>query len=163
MHKNLKNRLPPFRPILSVIGTHPYKLAIYLVPIWSNITQNDFTVQDFFDFVHETSTQDSDLYMASLGVDAFRTNIQLDQTDICVKKLFQDLKAFDKGRLSTRKTINYLRNFIDPCIKSLFNKLYTPKVIAQNLPKRNVFLKLPFLGSNLFQIQEKLLKLLLRP
>ena len=88
-----------------MIGTHPYKLAIYLVPIWSNITQNDFTVQDFFDFVHETSTQDSDLYMASLGVDAFRTNIQLDQTDICVKKLFQDLKAFDKGRLSTRKTI----------------------------------------------------------
>ena len=123
MHKNLKNRLPPFRPILSVIGTHPYKLAIYLVPIWSNITQNDFTVQDFFDFVHETSTQDSDLYMASLGVDAFRTNIQLDQTDICVKKLFQDLKAFDKGRLSTRKTIifgislilvlnHYLINFI---------------------------------------------------
>ena len=88
-----------------MIGTHPYKLAIYLVPIWSNITQNDFTVQDFFDFVHETSTQDSDLYMASLGVDAFRTNIQLDQTDNCVKKLFQDLKAFDKGRLSTRKTI----------------------------------------------------------
>ena len=74
-----------------MIGTHPYKLAIYLVPIWSNITQNDFTVQDFFDFVHETSTQDSDLYMASLGVDAFRTNIQLDQTDIYVKKLFQDL------------------------------------------------------------------------
>ena len=106
-----------------MIGTHPYKLAIYLVPIWSNITQNDFTVQDFFDFVHETSTQDSDLYMASLGVDAFRTNIQLDQTDICVKKLFQDLKAFDKGRLSTRKTIifgislilvlnHYLINFI---------------------------------------------------
>ena len=137
MHKNLKNRLPPFRHILSVIGTHPYKLAIYLVPIWSNITQNDFTVQDFFDFVHEISTQDSDLYMASLGVDAFRTNIQLDQIDICVK-LFQDLKAFDKGALSTRKTIilgislilvlnHFLINFIH--LKLLF-RIYLKEMFS---------------------------------
>ena len=138
MHKNLKNRLPPFRHILSVIGTHSYKLAIYLVPIWSNITQNDFTVQDFFDFVHEISTQDSDLYMASLGVDAFRTNIQLDQIDICVKKLFQDLKAFDKGALSTRKTIilgislilvlnHFLINFIH--LKLLF-RIYLKEMFS---------------------------------
>ena len=47
---------------------------------------------------------------------------------------------------------NYPLNFIDSCIKSFLNKLHTPKVVAPNVPKRNVFVKLPFLGSTLFQI-----------
>ena len=50
-------------------------------------------------------------------------------------------------------------NFIDLCIKSFLNKLYTPTVMVPNVPKRNVFAKLPFLGSTLFQIQKKLQKL----
>ena len=54
---------------------------------------------------------------------------------------------------------NYPLNFIDSCIKSFLNKLYTPKVVVPNVPKRNVFVKLPFLGSTLFQIWKKLQKL----
>ena len=54
---------------------------------------------------------------------------------------------------------NYLLNFIDSCIKSFLNKLYTPKVVVPNVPKRNVFVKLPFLGSTSFQIRKKLQKL----
>ena len=54
---------------------------------------------------------------------------------------------------------NYPPNYIDSCIKSFFNKLYAPKVIVQNVPKRNVFLKLPFLRSTSFQIRKKLQKL----
>ena len=54
---------------------------------------------------------------------------------------------------------NYPLNFIDSCIKSFLNKLYTPKVVVPNVPKRNVFVKLPFLGSISFQIQKKLQKL----
>ena len=50
-------------------------------------------------------------------------------------------------------------NFIDSCIKSFLNKLYTPKVVVPNVPKRNVFVKLPFLGSTSFQIRKKLQKL----
>ena len=53
---------------------------------------------------------------------------------------------------------NYASNVIDSCIKSFFNKLDTPKVIVQNVPRRNVFVKLPFLGSTSFQIQKKLQK-----
>ena len=45
---------------------------------------------------------------------------------------------------------NYPPNFIDPCIKSLLNNLYTPKVIVQNEPKINIFVKLTFLGSTSF-------------
>ena len=36
---------------------------------------------------------------------------------------------------------SYPPNFIDSLIKSFLNKLYT-KVIVQNVPKRNVFVKL---------------------
>ena len=50
-------------------------------------------------------------------------------------------------------------NFIDSCIKSFLNKLYTPKVVVRNVPKRNVFVKLPFLRSTSFQIRKKLQKL----
>ena len=54
---------------------------------------------------------------------------------------------------------NYPLNFIDSCIKSFLNKLYTPKVMVANVPKRNVFVKLTFLGSTSFQIRKKLQKL----
>ena len=50
-------------------------------------------------------------------------------------------------------------NFIDTCVKSFLNKLYTPKVVVPNVPKRNVFVKLPFLESTSFQIPKKLQKL----
>ena len=54
---------------------------------------------------------------------------------------------------------NYPLNFIDSCIKSFLIKLYAPKVIVKNVPKRDVFVKLPFLGSTSLQIGRKLQKL----
>ena len=54
---------------------------------------------------------------------------------------------------------SYLSNFIALCIKSFFNKLHTPKVMVSNVSERNFFVKLPFSGSTLFQIQKKLRKL----
>ena len=56
VHKSLINGLPPFRPILSAIGTPTYKLAKFLVLVLSDITQNEFTVKDSFTFVDETLT-----------------------------------------------------------------------------------------------------------
>ena len=50
-------------------------------------------------------------------------------------------------------------NFIGSCIKSFLKKLNTPKVVVPNVPERNVFVKLPFLGSTSFQIRKKLQKL----
>ena len=54
---------------------------------------------------------------------------------------------------------NYPLNFIESCIKSFLDKLYTPKVVVLIAPKRNLFVKLPFLGSNSFQIWKNLQKL----
>ena len=49
---------------------------------------------------------------------------------------------------------DYLPNFSYSCIKSFLNKLYTPKIIFQNILKRNVFIELPFLGRTVFQIRK---------
>ena len=98
VHKPLINGLPPLRPILSAIGTPIYKLAKFLVPVLSDIKQNEFIVRDSFTFVDEILTQNSYLYMASLDVDALFTNIPLDKTiDICVKKLFKTPDALVKA------------------------------------------------------------------
>ena len=89
VYKPPKNGLLPFRLILSALGTSNCKLVKFLVPVSSDITQNEFTVRDSLAFVDEILTQDSDLYMDSLDVDALFNNIPLDETiDICVKKLF---------------------------------------------------------------------------
>ena len=45
-------------------------------------------------------------------------------------------------------------NFIDSSVKSFLNKFYIPKFIDQNIPKRNFFVKLPFLGSTSFKIRK---------
>ena len=50
---------------------------------------------------------------------------------------------------------NYLLNFIDLCIKLFLDKLYTAKVVIPDVPKRNVFVRVPFLGSTSFQIRKK--------
>ena len=42
---------------------------------------------------------------------------------------------------------NYPLNFIDTCITSFLNKLYTPRNMVLNVLKRSVFVKLPYLGS----------------
>ena len=65
-------------------------------------------------------------------------------------------------RLSSWKTIivriSWIRVLNYSCIR-VSNKLYTPKVIVQDVPKRNIFVKLTFLGSTSFQIRKKLQKL----
>ena len=80
------------------MDTLTYKPAKFLVPVLSDITQNELTVKNSFTFVHEMLTQDSDLYMDSLDVDVLFTNISLDKTiDICLEKVFQAPEILVKG------------------------------------------------------------------
>ena len=98
MHKPLINGLPPLKSILSGIGTPAYKLAKFLVSLLSDITQIELTGKGSFTFLDEVLTQISDLYIASLDVDALFTNTPLDVTiDICVKKLFKIPDTLVKG------------------------------------------------------------------
>ena len=67
---------------------------------------------------------------------------------------FQDISSWNWSFEDYPYKNNCLLNFIDSCIKSFLNNLYTPKV-----PKRNAFVKLPLLGITSFQIRKKLQKL----
>ena len=91
IHKETRNGIPPFRPILSAIGTPTYNLAKFLLKFLTPSTANEFTVIDSFHFAEEISQQDSNLHMASLGIDSLFTNIPLEETiDICVDNLYSD-------------------------------------------------------------------------
>ena len=84
MHKENKKGLPPFCSILSAIGTPTYKLAKFLLPFLTRLTENEYNVTDLFHFAEEICKQDSNLYMASLDVDSLFNNIPLDEPLIFV-------------------------------------------------------------------------------
>ena len=91
IHKETRNGIPPFHPILSAIGTPTYNLATFLLKFLKFSTANEFTVIDSFHFAEEISRQDSNLHMASLDVDSLFTNIPFEETiDICVDNLYSD-------------------------------------------------------------------------
>ena len=97
VRKPLKNGLLLLKRILSAIGTPTYKLAKVIVPILPDIIQNDITVQNCFTFVDEIWTQNSDLNVAGLDIDALFANIPSGKAIvICVTNLFIILKLWFK-------------------------------------------------------------------
>ena len=62
VHKEVGNQgeTPPFRPILSAIGTCTYNMAKFFVPILKTSTVNQFTIDDYFSFADEIVKQDSE-------------------------------------------------------------------------------------------------------
>ena len=94
VHKQLINNCPPFRPILSAIGTPTYNIAKFLVPILKPLTTNDYTLKDTFEFSRDILNQNPNLFMASLDVDSLFTNIPLDETINIIEKLLSENKTF---------------------------------------------------------------------
>ena len=89
IHKPKKDDLPPFRPILSAIGTATYNLAKFLVKILTDVCYSKYCLKDLFSFAKEIQAQDSTLYMSSMDVDSLFTNIPLKETiAICSSRLF---------------------------------------------------------------------------
>ena len=68
---------------------------------------------------------------------------------------FKKHKKKNKKKKKIKKKKKSCPNFVELCIKSFFDNLYTSNVISQNVPKMNFFVKLPFLRSSSFQIQKK--------
>ena len=89
VHKNIVHRYPPFRCILSAIGTPSYEIAKLLVPRMNSITSNEFTVKNTFCFAKEIVEQESPLIEGSIDVDSLFTNIPLVETiDICTNTIY---------------------------------------------------------------------------
>ena len=68
IHKPLVNNIPKLRPILSALNTGTYKWAKFFVPLLRDLTSNEYTLKDSFEFGKVICEQISDLYMASLDV-----------------------------------------------------------------------------------------------
>ena len=78
--KPVVDKIPKFRPILSVINTPGYNFAKFLIPLLEPLTHNEFTVKDFFSFAKEITKCDSSIFMASRDVETLFTNIPLKET-----------------------------------------------------------------------------------
>ena len=146
MHKDADNvgDTPPFRPILSAIGTCTYNLAKFFVPLLKTFTVNEFTINDTFSFTDEIVKQDSKLYMTSFDIKSLFTNIPLDETiSISVEKLYHRKKKV-KGILK-----RHCKELLTLATKSscfLFNNTYYTQIdgVAMGSPLgptfANVFL-----------------------
>ena len=93
MHKPRgPNSLPPFRPIVSSIGTYNYELAKYLCSLLQPNIPTNCCTQDSFTFVNEI--QDIPLssnFMVSFDVESLFTNIPLNECiDLAVRYIKED-------------------------------------------------------------------------
>ena len=64
--KSVVDGLHPFRPILTAIGTHIYKLAKFVVPLLEPLTYNQYTIKDLFLFCEELKHFNTNLIMTFL-------------------------------------------------------------------------------------------------
>ena len=97
VHKNIVDRWPSFRPILSATGTSSYEIAKFLVLRKNSITSNELTAKDTFCIRKEIVEQDSFLIMGTSEVNLLFTSINVDETiDICTNAIYnhQDVKEF---------------------------------------------------------------------
>ena len=95
VHKYVSNGYTTFRLILSAIGTPMCNIATFLVPILKDLTSNECSVKDSFDFANELPQQICDCFMASVYITSLFTNIPLDETiNICLNESLIKSNAF---------------------------------------------------------------------
>ena len=82
LHKiNTPGSPPPFRPIVSSIGTYNYNLAKFLCGLLNNIIPNQHTTTDTFSFVNDfQSLACHNKFLVSFDVVSLFTNIPLTET-----------------------------------------------------------------------------------
>ena len=138
------NDIPPFRPVLSAIGTATYNLAKFFVPILQDFTVNEYTVNDSFSFCKEIKNQDSSLFMTSFDIQSLFTDIPLDETiNICVDRAFQNKRKV-KGLLK-----RHFKQLLTLAVKSscfVFNDIYYKQIdgVAMGSPLGLTFANLFF-------------------
>ena len=91
VYKPVINQCPSLQSILSAIKTPSYKVAKFLVLLFTPLTSNNFTIKDSFSFAEEVSSFDCAHYMTSFDIESLFTNIPLEETiNICIDKIFEN-------------------------------------------------------------------------
>ena len=83
--------LPPFRPIVSSIGTYNYQLAKYLCNLLTPAISYDHCTKDLFTFADEIQkVRHPSLFMVSFDIESLFTNIPLAETiNLAVDAIFK--------------------------------------------------------------------------
>ena len=79
----------PLRPILAAYNAPNFPIAKFLVPILSDLTMNQYTLQNSTKFIPQILSQDVSSFMVSFDVASLFTNVPLFETiDLILNKLF---------------------------------------------------------------------------
>ena len=106
VHKAIVDVCPPFRPILSAIGTPTYKLAKSLLPKTASVTTNEVSIKDSFCFTEEIVNPNSNFIIGNLDVDSLFTSIPLEETiNLCCDTLFKETDIYEGYSKSEFKTL----------------------------------------------------------
>lgn len=158
------NKIPPFRPIVSSIGTYNYNLAKFLCSLLTPCLPIQHCTQDSFTFIKELKkVSKSSNFMISFDVESLFTNIPLDETlDLAVEYIFQHnphlvIPKSELKRLfefATKQTHflfgNELFDQIDgvamgsplgPALANLFMGHYESQWLSNNVSKNVLFYK----------------------
>ena len=93
LHKSFpSNSYPPFRPIVSSIGTYNYNLSKFLCSVLSPLISTRYCTKDSFTFVQEFNQVNiTNSFLVSFDVCSLFTNIPLNETiDIAVNLIFEN-------------------------------------------------------------------------
>ena len=90
----------PLRPILSANNTTMYQLSQFFVKILSNITTNNYSLKNSYDFAQQIQSviNSDDFVMCSFDITSLFTNIPLDETiQIILDQIFHNPDTLFQG------------------------------------------------------------------
>ncbi|XP_068685084.1 uncharacterized protein [Montipora foliosa] len=148
MHKAREpNSTPPFRPIVSSIGTYNYELAKYLCILLEPHIPSEYCALDTFTFVREINELPlSAKFMVSFDVESLFTNIPLEE---CVNLAVDYISKGNPDLQLTKTELRNLFNFATAQTHFLFKGSFFDQIdgVAMGSPLAPVLANL-FMGHH---------------
>ena len=148
MHKAREpNSTPPFRPIVSSIGTYNYELAKYLCILLEPHIPSEYCALDTFTFVREINELPlSGKFMVSFDVESLFTNIPLEE---CVNLAVDYISKGNPDLQLTKTELRNLFNFATAQTHFLFKGSFFDQIdgVAMGSPLAPVLANL-FMGHH---------------